>query len=333
LLESWRGEEGFGWTPPVWRWKIEWFLWFHKAQMWEAKNHVSFDTEFVLCCSCFVKSSSGLTFFCLVFTFCTCLETQCYVQTTTCLVHLSDDLLSATWTVNNNGREELSFSDGASEKGKHLHSSMYVSSVFVSDWWWMPCHITPFYSSLHFNFASSRSLDCSPSHHSSLESSKPKPLILYCILWTWTGDFLQSKFVPKVACFCSEEQWLGWGEDGPGLRQILLLSMFQDVRCKWAAKQNCGLQFKWAWGSCISKHQLSVFSLVCLFLHYVITLTSPPLCHCFSMHSTSQLTMNFRLMWWSPHRCQQYHWHFCLTLIASWWGLTCILCKESLAIK
>jgi hypothetical protein len=50
-----------------------------------------------------------------------------------CLVHLSDDLLSATWTVNNNGREELSFSDGASEKGKHLHSSMYVSSVFVSD--------------------------------------------------------------------------------------------------------------------------------------------------------------------------------------------------------
>lgn len=221
LLESWRGDEGFEWTPPVWRWKIEWFLWFHKAQMWEAKNHVSFDTEFVLCCSCFVKSPTGFTFFCLVFTFCNCLETQCYVQTTTCLVHLSDDLLSATWTVNNNGREELRFSDGASEKGKHLHSSMYVSSVFVSDWWWMPCHITPFYSSLHLNFASSRSLDCSPSHHSSLESSKPKPLILYCILWTWTGDFLQSKFVPKVACFCSEEQWLGWGEDGPGLWQIL----------------------------------------------------------------------------------------------------------------
>jgi hypothetical protein len=98
---------------------------------------------------------------------------------------------------------------------------MYVSSVFVSDWWWMPCHITPFYSSLHLNFASSRSLDCSPSHHSSLESSKPKPLMLYCILWTWTGDFLQNKFVPKVACFCSEEQWLGWGEDGPGLWQIL----------------------------------------------------------------------------------------------------------------
>lgn len=169
----------------------------------------------------FVKSPTGFTFFCLVFTFCNCLETQCYVQTTTCLVHLSDDLLSATWTVNNNGREELRFSDGASEKGKHLHSSMYVSSVFVSDWWWMPCHITPFYSSLHLNFASSRSLDCSPSHHSSLESSKPKPLILYCILWTWTGDFLQSKFVPKVACFCSEEQWLGWGEDGPGLWQIL----------------------------------------------------------------------------------------------------------------
>jgi hypothetical protein len=112
------------------------------------------------------------------------------------LVHLSDDLLSATWTVNNNGREELRFSDGASEKGKHLHSSMYVSSVFVSDWWWMPCHITPFYSSLHLNFSSSRSLDCSPSHHSSLESSNPN-------LWSFIVSFAH-----ELVIFCSAS--LSW---------------------------------------------------------------------------------------------------------------------------
>ncbi len=166
-----------------------------------------------------------------------------------------------------------------------------------------------------------------------LQTQTSDPL-LYPLNMNW---WFFAEQVPKVACFCSEEQWLGWGEDGPGLWQssksFFLLSMFQDVRCKWAAKQNCGLQFKWAWSLCISKHWLSVFSLVCLFLCYVITQTSPPLCHCFSKHSTSELTMNFRLMWWSPHRCQQYHWHFCLALIVSWWGSTCILCKESLAIK
>jgi hypothetical protein len=98
------------------------------------------------------------------------------------LVHLSDDLLSATWTVNNNGREELRFSDGASEKGKHLHSSMYVSSVFVSDWWWMPCHITPFYSSLHLNLPVQDLLTALPAiiHH----LSPPNPN-----LWSFIVSF------------------------------------------------------------------------------------------------------------------------------------------------